>query len=206
MRLSLTTLPLKVGILLLSFLTLSSCSLFKTRAELPQNLSPESRERFLQRQQYWKVTGRIGITTPEESNSASFTWEKDQDSIKLRIYGSFGVTYAHLTAEPGQAKIELSDDQVYYDTDAEQLLWRTTGWQIPVQKMQYWILGIPAQAPDFELNKEGYLSELRYGYWLVNYQSYQSFDGLIMPKKLRVIHPEVTLKFSIHQWHFVKDQ
>jgi outer membrane lipoprotein LolB len=185
---------------------LNGCSLFKAHAHVPHNLSPENRIRFLQQQQHWKLTGRIGITTAQESNSASFSWEKNRDTLELRIYGSFGVTYAHLISKPGQASIELSDDEVYHDTDAERLLWQTTGWQIPVNQMQYWILGIPTQAPSFELDSLGYLAKLNYGYWRVDYLAYQPFDGLIMPKKLRVTHPEITLKFSIHDWAFNLDQ
>lgn len=190
----------------LAILVLTGCSLFKSRPELPSNLSPDDRIRYLQQRNYWNLTGRIGITTKDESNSASFSWEKNNDTLVLRIYGSLGVTYARLESKPGFATIELSDDEVYQDTDAERLLWQTTGWYIPVNLMQHWILGIPEQAPSFEMNNDGYLARLNYGHWEVNYQKYQDFRGLRMPKKLRADHPDVTIKFSIHDWEFSPDE
>ncbi len=206
MRSNLTLQASKFIVFTITAFILSGCSLFKSRPDLPQNLSPDDRLRYLQERDYWSLTGRIGITTKDESNSASFSWEKNKDSMVLRIYGSLGVTYARLESKPGFATIELSDDEVYQDSDAERLLWQTTGWYIPVNLMQHWILGIPEKAPSFEMNNDGYLAKLNYGYWEVNYQKYQDFRGLLMPKKLRADHPDVTIKFSIHDWEFTPDE
>ncbi len=195
------TATLRLSLLFLLTL-LSGCSLFKTKLDLPQNLTPDARAAFLARADYWKLDGRIGIIANNESESANISWTQSGDATTLRIYGALGATYALLHATPGYAKLELSDDEIYEGSSAQQLLWQRTGWNIPVEHLRFWLLGLHNNAPSYQLNDQGYVANIDFQYWAINFQQYQSFGGLIMPKKIRAQHPEIVLKFAIYDWEF----
>ena len=150
------------------------------------------------------MQGRIGILTAEESNSASIEWRKEGERTHIRISGMLGQTYARLSKGPEGAKVELSD-QTYTGTNAQQLLYRTTGWNIPVDQLEQWILGIYTSNANYQNNTDGYVEHIYFDQWHMQFRTYKDFAGLIMPKKLRVTHPEVTIKFSVHDWQFTKE-
>ncbi|NVJ58856.1 MAG: outer membrane lipoprotein LolB [Gammaproteobacteria bacterium] len=198
-------LPVKYIILyLITAPFLFGCSLFGQSNVVNEPLSIEARNSFLSKQDNWTLTGRIGITSQKESNSANISWQKRGDAIELRIYGGLGTTYALLTSSPSGSKIELSDDQVFYGNDPQELLWRTTGWNIPVVELQKWILGLTYGAPSFQLNDQGLVDSITFNSWQLSFQKYAVFSGLDLPKKLRAEHPDVTLKFAIYNWEFAK--
>lgn len=185
-------------------ISLSGCSWFSQSSIVDKPLSVEARNQFLAKQDNWTLTGRIGIVSKQESNSANISWEKRGDNIELRIYGGLGTTYALLNSTPQGSKIELSDDQVFYGNDPQELLWRTTGWNIPVAELQQWILGLTSGAPSFELNEQGLVKSIAFNDWQLSFQKYAAFSGLDLPKKLRAVHPDVTLKFAIYNWEFAR--
>lgn len=192
--------------LLLLMIILNGCSLFQPAPELPQNLSPQARSEYLSQLDYWQLTGRIGIIANGESNSANISWKKNQQSTTVRIYGALGATYALVTQTPAGATIKLSDDEVYQGDDAQLLLWQTTGWHLPINQMQQWILGLHKNAPQYQLNEQGYVESIAFDQWQLAFNRYQSFYGLDMPKKLRATHPDITIKFAIYDWAFVADE
>ncbi|MEE4244868.1 MAG: lipoprotein insertase outer membrane protein LolB [Kangiellaceae bacterium] len=187
-----------------SFL-LSACQQKPTLTNLPDNMTTELRANYLKRAEYWQLTGRIAIITEQESDSANISWQRSAGKSVLRIYGTLGTTYALLTVEAGKAVVELPDDKVYHGNDPEQLLWQTTGWIIPVNKMQQWILGVNDETDSVTTNEAGLPASINFKPWTVKYQKYSKFAGLTMPKKLRANHPDITLKFSIHNWSFSPD-
>ena len=174
----------------------------KTPVAIPVNMNAEQRAEFLKRQQYWSLQGRIGIITKDSSDSASFHWEKSHQQSKLRIYGMLGNTYATVTQSSDHAKIELSADEIYYGDNAQQLLYQKTGWYIPVSELEQWMMGLASNSAVLTLNDNQLIQQLTYAPWQVHYRKYADFNGLIMPQKLKVTHPQITLKFSIHQWQF----
>ncbi|NVJ50012.1 MAG: outer membrane lipoprotein LolB [Gammaproteobacteria bacterium] len=180
--------------------SLSACSLFQTKNPVPQNLTVEQRSAYLERNTHWRMTGRIGIITADESNTANISWYRNGDTSELRIYGALGTTYARLTTTAGKATIELPDDKTYHGDNAELLLWQTTGWYIPVNALQRWILGIASNAPSVQYQEDGLVKQLSFDSWQLQFQRYQSFSGLTMPKKMKATHPDITLKFSVREW------
>ncbi|WP_144391501.1 lipoprotein insertase outer membrane protein LolB [Pleionea sediminis] len=196
----------RFGVFFASMLLVTGCSLFKTQQlEIPANLTAEGRVKFLSQLEYWHLDGRIGIIANGESESANISWTQSGENSKLRIYGALGATYALVHTKPGYAKLELSDDEVYEGTNAQYLLWEKTGWNIPVDALREWLLGLPNNAPSFELNDKGYVKSIEFQNWAINFQLYDSYRGLDMPRKLKAKHPDITLKFAIYDWEFTPD-
>jgi outer membrane lipoprotein LolB len=92
--------------------------------------------------------------------------------------------------------------------DAERLIWRRTGWVIPVASLRYWILGMPAGAASpehVELDDRGRIEQLRSGAWTVDYSDYHAIgamDDLMLPAKVHLKSPDWQIKVAVRQWEF----
>ncbi len=185
------------SLLLLMSLVLSGCNLLAIRKQAPRIAVKDPRDLT-----HWEFKGRVALRTSKESNILRIHWRQHQQNIALRIYGSFGKTYARLDRVNGLSTLHV-ENKTYQDNNAEILLWRVLGWQIPINEMSFWIRGIPANSdfsPTISRNKSGYLKTLNYNNWQVQYEKYKIFSAYPLPIKLKLTHPDLSLKFSIQNW------
>lgn len=182
----------------ISLLFLTGCSL--TPSKKQNGSLPEKNPRYLMQ---WEFKGRVAIKTKKDSNILRIHWKQMNQDISLRIYGSFGKTYAKLDRVNGLSTLKV-EDETYQDNNAEILLWRVLGWQIPVNEMSFWIRGISTKnnlSPSVTKNNQGNLKTLDYNNWHINYQKYKTFSRYTLPVKLKLSHPDLSLKFSIQKWY-----
>jgi len=168
----------------------------------------------------WEVLGRMALRTPEESWQATLLWVRRDDSHKIDLTGPLGRGHLRLTQDRDGAQLRDADQRTYRDSSAQQLLLRATGWQVPLEGLNYWILGLPAPEADSgrDLDERGRLSALRQSGWDIRFMEYARYDGYDLPSKLfikrraapgeRVIGADpandsvVELRLVIERWTF----
>ena len=157
----------------------------------------------LEQIQGWQVKGRIGLKAGPDAFSASLDWRRDSaDDFRFLLYGTLGKTYARIVAGTEGFVLTLPDDRVITDTDPERLLLRGLGWRLPVTAMQDWLKGLPTGVtltPD-QIDDAGHVTGFRTGAWTITYEDYRSFDGLALPGKIRITHPDIQLRLAIRVW------
>jgi outer membrane lipoprotein LolB len=100
------------------------------------------------------------------------------------------------------------DDEVYRDTNAQSLLLNTTGWDIPVEQLQRWIKGLPAENDQLEFNPNGTLKRLypacnQCGKWIVDYERFMQVGDLVLPQALvirDISQDNAFIKLRISSW------
>ncbi|GAA0200736.1 lipoprotein insertase outer membrane protein LolB [Kangiella japonica] len=166
-----------------------------------------------------QLKGRIGITHPEDSFSSNFLWRQQAPSdFTFRMYGAFGQTYMILKVEPHLSSLSTGDDEHYQGTDARQLLYSVSGWDIPVVLMQDWIKGLPTgiNKSDLLINADGTLQQIKYLDYVVDYVRYEEAElmlgdkafVLMMPKKIRIVQTngeqgDNKIILSIRSWDII---
>ena len=194
--------PLLSIVILLMFL--SGCtSLPKT--ELTEN-NQLQRNQQLEAIDNWTLTGRLGIRSPNQTDSLNFSWQHATNKQLLLLYGAFGNTYAKLSQSNNQATLELSDNNVYQSDNVEELLYNVLGYPLPVEHLDFWVRGLPFPGEKSELTYDalGYLKTIIYEQWTITFKQYQhieSFDDISLPGKIKVTNGEVTLKLSLRKWN-----
>ncbi len=153
----------------------------------------------------WSVKGRIGVKTADDGFTSNLNWQHHPDQQIFKIYGSLGQTYAELQQNEKNTKLMLSDDQTYESTDAEAMIREVLGYSLPIEQLQYWILGLPY--PDGENNltfdELGFLKSIHFQQWQISYKKYKQFDDfgdLYLPSKITVTNQQVTLRLSLRSW------
>lgn len=166
----------------------------------------EQRRHKLEKIDSWRLKGRIGIVAENDSGSASLFWEQHGENYSLKIVGPFGRGSLIVEGSQGGVTMRTGEGEIYTAQSPEELIWRHTGWFIPVRDLQYWVLGLPAEArspEDYQLDARGRLIRLDSGSWTVDYFGYQSVGknaGVELPDKLRLDNPQLSIKLAITEW------
>ncbi len=93
-----------------------------------------------------------------------------------------------LTQDRDGAELRDADQKTWYAPNAQQLLFRTTGWLIPLDGLNYWMLGLPVPeaAASQDLDEWGRLKTLRQSGWDIRFLEYTRIGTVDLPSKLFV--------------------
>lgn len=161
----------------------------------------QQRQAVLQDLKNWRLKGRIGIVSAEESGSASIHWEQQEQAYSLRILAPFGRGSLHIEGSDTGVVMRNGNGEEVRAGSAEELIWRQTGWLIPVSDLRSWIIGLPAQTHEqYRLDDNGRLAQLNDSEWAVEYRRYKRVKGYELPDKIRLSGPELSIKLSISKW------
>ncbi len=188
---------------------LSGCG---TLHKAPVTLSESEKEAAWQRTllyqanvKQWGLSGRLGLRVPGRSGSLSLNWSQNHGAYTLLLEGPFGQSIANI--EGGKygvvAKVQGEDTPVS-GPDAEAVMRRITGWDLPVSYLQYWVRGVPVpdRSAHVTLNNEGVADRITQQGWTVSYASYREENGRLMPSRLKVSRGDISMVLSISAWDF----
>lgn len=141
--------------------------------------------------QHWELHGRLAVRADRQGGQLSLVWRRDGARHNLRLGGPLGRGLLALTQDETGACLEDAERHVLQDASAEELLFRYTGWRLPVGNLNYWVRGLPVPSLAFEreLDDLGRLKDLRQEGWEVQYQEYVRIDGRSLPSRLRLTNP-----------------
>ena len=186
-------------------LTLAGCSM---APEPVSEVQWQSHQARLANISQFRLSGKMGYISPEQRESFNFQWQKKADSSQLRLTNFLGQTILNLTISAQGARVETYDDQVYTADNAEQLIWQLTGLDIPINLLQDWILGLPSQTDQYQLNSNNTLQSLDKTAgnrsWHVDYARYREYPwqstALPLPDKLKLTQSQTAINLVVSKW------
>lgn len=150
------------------------------------------------------LEGRVSARGPV-SGSANLLWNQDGSDYSLRLSGPFGAGAVLIEGTPQQATIR-NKDQTLVTRDPEATLRSQLGWTLPVDKLRWWILGLPApNAPaQTQFDTQARLHNLTQAGWTVSYEEYRAAPVLApvfdLPRRLGLTQGELTVRVLVDQW------
>jgi outer membrane lipoprotein LolB len=134
----------------------------------------------------WKIQGRLAMRTAEEGWQASLNWVREGERYRIDLIGPLGRGHLRLTRDDQGAELRDADQHVWRAENPEQLLYRTTGWRVPLDGLNYWVLGLPLPdtAASQELDPQGRLKTLAQSGWEIRFLEYTHYGSLDLPSKL----------------------
>lgn len=117
-------------------LTLTACQTMTTIQPQKQQQQQTLEDFYLQ--------GKIGVRTPQQSGSAFYTWQQQQEQFNIELTGILGIGRTIISNETGKVSLQNSQvGEIYADTP-EELLLQATGWSAPISHLKYWVNAKPA--------------------------------------------------------------
>jgi len=183
---------------LISLFILSGCSnindLSETLDPAQQSLEPDqwqSHLKNIEQIKHWKLSGKVGVVTPKQSQTGYIDWQQDIQSFNISIRGTLGFGGLDLFGDQSFVTIKVDENnQRTLPTDIA--LERYLDWEFPINSLKYWVKGIPAPEHPVDLrqfNNHGLLSRLNQQNWdirLLNYEKHksESSNPVFLPHKI----------------------
>lgn len=195
------------GWLLVCLLLLGACAGPQSRAPLP---APEQQQRIaeLGGWTHWGLSARLGLDDGRDGGSGRLDWSVSGQQSLLHFRGALGQGAWQLELDGQGATLTRADGSVSSDDDLQALLWRETGWQVPVAALQWWVRGLaePGSGQQPELGADGLPASLEQDGWQVSFLRYMDFQGQQLPRRLEAVRGDVRLKLAVSSWRQGDDE
>jgi outer membrane lipoprotein LolB len=171
----------------------------------------ETHESALLPIRHWELRGRLAVRADERGGQASLTWKRAAARHSIRLNGPLGRGVVLVSQDEAGARLQDAEQRVFHAASAEELLYRYTGWRLPLTNLNYWVRGVPVPGlpASRELDTAGRLKTLRQQGWEVQYQEYVRFEGHELPNRLTLTYapdpataelPAMEVRLVIDRW------
>lgn len=187
-------------------LLLAACaaapSLVRNKGDAAALAQQEAREQQLAHVDHWVLQGKLGIYNARDGGSGTFTWTQDGDRyefvFRLPILGK---SY-RLTGGPDGAELDGAEGGPQRGPDAESLMRRTLHWEVPLDELRAWVLGLRAQGAqaDLSFGNDRLPSVLVQDGWTVSYPAWDTTRQPPLPAKVFAEKPPYKVRLAIESW------
>lgn len=134
----------------------------------------------------WDIRGRLALRNADEGFQGSIQWVRERDRHRIDLTGPLGGGRVRLTQDRNGAELRDANDKIYRDSSVQQLLARTTGWDVPLEGLNYWVLGLPAPeaVTKNELDDWGRLKTLEQRGWEIRFLDYAQHEAFELPGRV----------------------
>jgi outer membrane lipoprotein LolB len=155
----------------------------------------------------WTLTGRLAVRSDSQGGNATLRWMREGDRHRIDLTGPLGRGHVRVVQDGDGAELRDDAGVVQRAASAEELLWRATGYRLPLAGLPYWALGVsrPGEEGSHELDPAGRLRVLAQDGWKIEYLDYMDAAGQALPSRLflrRVAQgeEELEVRLVIERW------
>ena len=183
----------QIWVFAVMMIVLQNCSIFVKKPLIDDKKAIHS----------WQIDGRISIVPSQgEAMQGGLSWVQNKHNFSLSLSGPFGQGGVKIT-QTAQQPIMVKTAEAEYQTDApERWMEENFGWSVPVDALRYWVLG--EAKPDVGFQKkfdaDGNLVQLIQADWVVDFKRYQQVQGVHLPVKIFMQHPQMKVRLVIGEW------
>ncbi|WP_337228414.1 lipoprotein insertase outer membrane protein LolB [Proteus faecis] len=192
----------------LTALLLSACNLnqIKTQGSASDNdMQWQVRQQALKKISQYETRGAFAYIEDTNKTYARFYWQDRADErYRLLLTNPLGTTELDLNVMPGVIEVTDNNGKKYYSDNPAEMIYQLTGMVIPLKNLRAWLIGLPGDATDFELDANHLLKSVTLpapeGDWIVTYQAYDSSTTPNLPQRLELKQGERTIKLKMDNW------
>lgn len=149
----------------------------------------------------FQLNGRIGVNHDGQGFSGNLSWRHQASEDEIQLRTSLGQTVARIQRNAGSVTLDTSEDHYTAQNTAE-LTEQVLGWRLPLDGMQYWVLGHPAPdgAAESERDDGMRVIRLRQQEWRIEYRDYRMEGNFILPSRITMRKDKLELKLIVDSW------
>lgn len=165
--------------------------------------APSVTSKPLQQLQHWQLKAKLGVRTSDDSGTVYLNWQQQGEQFRIHLSGPLGQGSAWIEGRPGQVELRQSDGTVNHARSPEALIYRTTGWQVPVSSLKHWLKGQPtdtSRVQQLHRNANGDIESFNQQGWQLNFSRQQNVNGWVLPGKVQARQQQTSLTLIIREW------
>lgn len=149
----------------------------------------------------FQLNGRIGVRHDGQGFSGNLNWQHRADEDEIQLLSPLGQTVASIQRKTGSVTMDTSEGRYTAKSPAE-LTEQVLGWSLPLDGMQYWVLGHPTpnEAAERERDDSGHVTRLRQHEWDIEYSDYRMEGDHVLPSRIRMRNESLELKLIVDSW------
>jgi len=162
------------------------------------------REQSLAHADHWVLQGRLGVSDGKDGGSGSFSWTQNGDQYEFVLRAPITGKSFRLSGGADGALLEGLEPGPLRGPDAEALMRKALGWEVPLRDLRAWVLGLRADSGPAELSfgTDRLPSLLQQDGWAVDYREWDGSRQPPLPKKVYAEKLPYKVKLSIESWQF----
>ncbi len=158
------------------------------------------RQASLQARAQFALAGRIAVAAGEQGFSGSMRFEQADNDSRLALDGPLGVGGLRLEWNGGTLAMLTSNGEALDGEAARAEIERRLGFELPLDRLRYWLLGVPAPAVPVEAHALAgeRLASLTQDGWQITFTQYSAASGL--PERLTAQREAARVRVILDRW------
>lgn len=160
------------------------------------------REQALASVEHWTLQGRLGVSDGHNGGSGSLRWTQNGARYEFVLRAPVTGKSFRLSGGPDGALLEGLDEGPQRGPDAEALMRRALGWEIPLRDLRAWVLGVRADSGPAELSfgPDRLPALLQQDGWAVDYRDWDRTRQPALPTKVYAERAPYKVRLSIESF------
>jgi outer membrane lipoprotein LolB len=180
---------------------IAGCAVLAGCAAVRPALAPAPWERRLadlQHSSTWQLDGRAAVALGKQGWQASLDWRQSGQASEVHLAGPFGTGALVLKMTPAGLSLNGAPPS---DAVTAQLQERL-GFELPLDNLRYWLLGVPDPSSGFELtrNAQDRALHLTQAGWSIDYDRYMPNRGDLLPARLVLSRADARVRIAVDHW------
>ncbi|WP_233843353.1 lipoprotein insertase outer membrane protein LolB [Dyella sp. 2HG41-7] len=187
-------------------LLLTACApkqLVRNQGDAASLSQQAAREQQLANADHWVLQGRLAVSDGKEGVPGSdFTWTQNGASYELIFRAPVSGKSYRLSGGPDGAELDGVDGGPQRGADAEALMRRALHWEVPLDELRAWVLGLRAHGAqaDLSFGDDRLPSVLQQDGWTVSYLAWDTTRQPPLPLKVFAEKPPYKVRLAIQSW------
>jgi outer membrane lipoprotein LolB len=152
----------------------------------------------LQKSTNWQLEGRAAVAVGPQGWQASLAWHERGENAEVHLSGPFGIGALVLkrTAEGLSLNGAPPNDAVLSQ------LQERLGFDLPLDNLRFWLLGVPDPASTFELerNAQDRAQHIAQNDWSIDYDRYMASGADLLPAHMVLSREGVRVRIVVDHW------
>jgi outer membrane lipoprotein LolB len=176
---------------------LVGCKTTQVRSTVP--LAPwDERATALAHAGAWQLDGRAAAALGQQGWQASLDWRQSGKSSELHLAGPLGIGALVLDMSPEGLALNGAPPSPAVAAQLEARL----GFELPLENLRFWLLGIPNPDVPFELtrNASDRAQHLSQAGWSIDYDQYRPQGGDELPSRIVLSREGARVRIAVDRW------
>jgi outer membrane lipoprotein LolB len=187
-------------------LLLAACApqqLVRNEGDAASLAQQQAREQQLAGVNHWVLQGRLSVSSDRDSGGpGNLTWTQNGDHYEFTLRAPIVGKSFRLIGGPDGAELDGLEGGPQHGPDAEALMQRALGWDVPLSELRAWVLGVRAKGSAAELSfgDDKLPSLLQQDGWSVSYPTWDTTHQPPLPTKVFAEKPPYKVRLAIESW------
>jgi outer membrane lipoprotein LolB len=186
----------------LTLAALAGCRTLPPAAPATTAPWPERRPQ-LQSLAHFQLKGRVALSASGSGFNANLRWSQEQARSQIALEGPLGVGGMQIIANGTDLDVVMPHGERISNQAARAELTARLGFDVPIERLRYWVLGVPdpAQPAEEAVDASGQrLTSLVQDGWHIDYDEYTSASGQTLPARLTLQREAVRVRLLVEDW------